>query len=106
MINAAKADGSIDQKEQDGIVSRLEPLSPEETQFLRDEFRRPLNVHEFAHDVPRGMEQEVYSVSLMAIDLDTNPEAQYLRELAECLRIDPPLCNEIHTHYNAPQLFR
>ncbi len=106
MINAAKADGSIDQKEQDGIVSRLEPLSPEETQFLRDEFRRPLNVHDFAHSVPRGMEQEVYSVSLMAIDLDTNPEAKYLRELAECLRIDPQMCNDIHHHYSAPQLYR
>ena len=106
MINAAKADGSIDQKEQDGIVSRLEPLSPEETQFLRDEFRRPLNVHDFAHSVPRGMEQEVYSVSLMAIDLDTNPEAKYLQELAECLRIDPQMCNDIHHHYSAPQLYR
>ena len=106
MINAAKADGAIDQREQDNIVSRLEPLSPQETQFLRDEFRRPLNVHDFAHSVPRGMEQEVYGVSLMAIDLDTNPEAQYLRELAECLRIDPPLCNEIHHHYNAPRLYR
>ncbi len=106
MINAAKADGQIDQCEQDEIVKRLAPLSPQETQFLRDEFRRPLNVHDFAHSVPRGMEQEVYSVSLMAIDLDTHPEANYLRELAECLRIDPQHCNAIHHHYGAAHLYR
>ena len=106
MINAAKADGAIDQREQDNIVSRLEPISPQEAQFLRDEFSSPLNVHDFAHSVPRGMEQEVYSASLMAINLDTNPEAQYLRELAECLRIEPQHCNEIHHHYGAQQLYR
>jgi len=106
MINAAKADGSIDQREQDQIVKRLEPISPQEAQFLRDEFRRPLNLQDFAHSVPRGMEQEVYSVSLMAIDLDTNPEANYLRELAESLRIEPNRCNEIHQHYGAARLYR
>ncbi|MGI9454930.1 MAG: tellurite resistance TerB family protein [Aeoliella sp.] len=106
MINAAKADGQIDQCEQDNIVERLQPLDPAEVQFLLSEFRRPLNVHEFAHDVPRGMEQEVYAISLMAIDLDTNPEANYLRELAECLRIAPNLCNDIHNHYSAPCLYR
>jgi len=55
---------------------------------------------------PSGMEQEVYSVSLMAIDLDTNPEANYLRELAESLRIEPNRCNEIHEHYGAARLYR
>ncbi len=105
MINAAKADGSIDQQEQDNIVSRLGDISPQESQFLREEFRRPLDVHAYAHSVPRGMEDEVYSISLMAINLDTNPEANYLRELAECLRIDPGTCNEIHHRYGAPRLF-
>ena len=106
MINAAKADGAIDQQEQDNIVSRLGQISPQEAQFLRDEFRRPLNVHDFAHSVPRGMEEEVYAISLMAINLDTNPEANYLRELAECLRIEPQGCNDIHHSYGAPQLYR
>lgn len=106
MINAAKSDGAIDQCEQDEIVKRLQPLSQQEVQFLQQEFRRPLNVHEFAHDVPRGMEQEVYSISLMAIDLDTQAEARYLHELAECLRIGPHQCNDIHHHYGAPVLYR
>lgn len=106
MINAAKADGEIDKCEQDEIVGRLGRLDSEEARFLQQEFRRPLDVHAFAHDVPRGMEEEVYAISLMAIDLDTRPEAHYLTELAGCLRLDPCVCNDIHEHYGAPKIFR
>ena len=106
MINAAKADGQVDPREQDKILSQLGRISPEEDQFLRQEFRRPLDVHAFAHSVPTGMEHEVYAMSLMAIDLDNRAEAAYLHELAGCLRIDHHTCNEIHEHYHAPAIFR
>jgi len=106
MVNAAKADGQIDKCEQDEIVGRLGHIDSAEAQFLQQEFRRPLDIHAFAHDVPRGMEEEVYAISLMAIDLDTRPEAHYLTELATCLRLDPQVCNNIHAHYGAPQIFR
>lgn len=106
MVNAAKADGKIDKCEQDEIVGRLGRIDSAEAQFLQQEFRRPLDVHAFSHDVPRGMEEEVYAMSLMAIDLDTRPEAHYLTELAACLRLDPRVCNNIHAHYGAPQIFR
>ena len=105
MINAAKADGEIDQNERYRIMSRLGHLSPEETHFLRREFSSPVNVHAFAHDVPRGCEEEVYAISLMAIDLDTQCEAQYLRELAQCLRLAPRRCNQIHQRYGARGVF-
>ena len=104
MINAAKSDGGIDQAEQQAIVSKLGNISREEAQFLNDEFRRPLDVHDFAHSVPTGMEEQVYAVSLMAIRLDTHAEARYLKELAECLRLDPRTRDEIHEYYHAPCL--
>ncbi|MGB6044781.1 MAG: DUF533 domain-containing protein [Pirellulales bacterium] len=106
MINAAKSDGAIDQVEQDKIVGQLGEISREEADFLRNEFRRPLDVHEFAHSVPTGLEDEVYAISLMAIDLDTRPEAEYLRELAKFLRISPEVCNDLHDRYGAPRLYR
>lgn len=99
MIMAAQADGRIDPKEQDEIISQLQPLDANEAEFLRREFARPHDVRVFASEVPRGMEYEVYSVSLMAIDVDTRAEASYLQQLAECLGINRSDCNAIHARY-------
>lgn len=104
MINAAKADGQIDQKEQDAIIQQLGELNQDEVQFLRSEFAKPLNVREFVWSVPLGMEQQVYAVSLMAITLDDNSEAQYLRDLGHGFRMTLEDCNQIHRKFNAPQL--
>jgi uncharacterized membrane protein YebE (DUF533 family) len=51
------------------------------------------------------MEQQIYAISLTAIDLDTNKEARYLAELASELGIDPKLANAIHEHLGAPKIF-
>lgn len=99
MIMAAQADGRIDPREQEEIISQLQPLDASEAEFLRREFRRPHDLHAFAHAVPRGMEYEVYSVSLMAIDVDTRAEVAYLQQLAECLHITGPECQAIHHRY-------
>ncbi|TWU46262.1 hypothetical protein Poly51_56580 [Rubripirellula tenax] len=101
MVMAAQSDGRIDKLEQDRIVDQLQPLDPDEVAFLRREFGRRHDVHAFIHDLPRGMEYEVYQVSLMAIDVDTQLEANYLREFAKCLRIDPQVCNQIHRRCGA-----
>ncbi|QDT04634.1 hypothetical protein K227x_30270 [Rubripirellula lacrimiformis] len=102
---ASQADGKIDAAEQERILQQLQPLDQDELQFLRREFGRRHDVHAFIHALPNGMEYEVYQVSLMAMHLDTNLEAQYLREFAKCLRIDPQVCNRIHRRVGAPTLF-
>jgi len=104
MINAAKADGKLDNQEQQAILSRV-PNDQETINFLRQEFARPLDVREFAWSVPLGMEVQVYTMSLASIQVDTRAEAQYLQELAHALRLDPDLCNQIHARYGAPPLF-
>ncbi|MEP3480015.1 MAG: DUF533 domain-containing protein [Fuerstiella sp.] len=104
MINAAKSDGQIDQKEQDAIVKELGDLSQQEIQFLRSEFAKPLDVKEFVWSVPLGMEQQVYAVSLIAIDLDRQAEANYLKQLGHGLRMTQESCNRIHKEFNAPAL--
>lgn len=104
MINAAKSDGRIDDKEQNEIIEQLGDVSQDEIQFLRSEFAKPLDVREFAWSVPLGMEKQIYAVSLMAIDLDQNAEAQYLRDLAHGFRMTIDECNQIHREFNAPQL--
>ena len=105
MINAAKADGRVTNEEQQGILSRIADPSQETINFLRTEFAAPLDVRDFAWSVPLGMEQQVYTLSLAAIDLDTNAEAHYLRELAHGLRLEPEVCNQINRRYGAPDLF-
>jgi len=105
MINAAKSDGSIDQTEQDKIIAKLGDLSQEEVDFIRREFNAPLDVDGFIQSIPRGMEQQIYAISLMAIDLDSNKEARYLGQLAEGLRIQPELANQLHEQVGAPKIF-
>lgn len=105
MINAAKADGHVDREEQKKIVEKLGEVSQEEIEFVRTELAEPLDVERFVQSIPRGMEQQVYAVSLMAIDLDTNPEAQYLHQLAQGTGISPQVCNQIHKQLGVPQIY-
>ncbi|MCP5301410.1 MAG: DUF533 domain-containing protein [Chromatiaceae bacterium] len=106
MINAAKADGKIDSGEQQRIVERLGEVTQDEIDFVRREFQSPLDVAGFAREIPRGMEQQVYLVSLMAIDLDSNPEAQYLHQLAQASGLDVGIVNGIHDKVGAPHIYR
>ncbi len=102
MINAAKSDGQIGSGEQQKILENVGGGSREAIDFLRKEFAKPLDVREFAWSVPLGMEQQVYTMSLTAIDLDANAEAKYLKELAHGLRIPPHVCDQIHQRFGAP----
>ena len=98
--------GSHKEAEQNEIVKHLGDLDETEVQFLRTEFARPVDARDFSWSVPLGMEQKVYAMSLMAMDLDDQKEANFLGELAHGLRIPPETCNQIHEHYGAPKIFR
>ncbi len=106
MIDAAKADGQVDAQEQEKIIQGFgADVSEEELAFLREEMARPLDVNDLVRQVPRGMEKQVYLMSLTAIDLDTNPEAQYLHQLAQSLGLDAQTVNAIHDQVGAPRLY-
>jgi len=106
MVNAAKSDGRVDEKEQENIISKLgSDVSQDEIEFLKKEFAAPLDVASFASSIPSGLEQQIYALSLTSIELDTNNEAQYLGQLAQGLKLDPNLCNQIHDQLGAPKIF-
>jgi uncharacterized membrane protein YebE (DUF533 family) len=105
MINAAKSDGEIDETEREKIITHLGDVSDEEAKFLRTELAAPLNTEEFIRSVPRGMENQVYLMSLTAIDLDSQAEAKYLQQLAQGLRISEQTCNQIHEKVGAVKLY-
>ena len=106
MINAAKADGRVDRDEQQRIVDHLGEVSREELEFVQRELTAPLDIPGFIASVPRGSEAQVYAVSLMAIDLDSNPEARYLQKLAQGFGLSADACNQIHDQMGAPRLYR
>ncbi len=72
--------------------------------LLREEFAKPLDVREFAWSVPLGMEQQVDTMSLVAIDLDTRREAKYFLDLAHGLRIPADVREQIHQRLGAPSI--
>lgn len=98
MIAAAKADGHIDNAEQEKIFAKIDAneLSSEDKAFLMDQFRRPLNVAEIAA-AAKTPEQaaEIYTASVLAIQPDTPTEITYLNNLASALNLDPGLRGSI-----------
>jgi len=105
MINAAKADGAVDDAERDRIVGKLGEVDEQELAFVRREMAAPLDVDAFARSVPQGLEQQVYLVSLLAIDLDNQAEARYLDALCKGLGIDQAVANQLHEEVGAPALY-
>lgn len=105
MINAAKSDGKLDDAEKAKITEHLDDVSESEARFVQNELSAPLDVRAFINDVPRGMEEQVYLMSLFAIDLDSNEEAHYLDQLAKGLNISHQTCNAIHEKLGAPAIY-
>jgi hypothetical protein len=99
MLNAAKADGRVSAAEQQSILEQVAGDSAEITQFLRDELSQPLDVRDFAWSVPIGMEEQVYALSVVAIDVDEQAEQRYLSELAHGLRISDEVCEQLQQRY-------
>ncbi len=105
MLNAAKSDGKFDQAEQQKLMKHLGDISPEERAFVEHEMSQPLNVDAFVRSIPRGSEQQVYVMSLLGIELDSQAEAQYLDKLAKGLGISQQQANAIHQQVGVPQLY-
>jgi uncharacterized membrane protein YebE (DUF533 family) len=99
MIAAANADGVIDEKERNGILDKLQELNPsrEDQQFIIGELMAPKSRQSIvaAVESPQTARQ-VYLVSLLAIEVDTDAERQYLADLADELGLDAATVVEIH----------
>lgn len=105
MIQAAKSDGKLDEHERAKLLDQLGDVSPEEQAFVQAELAKPVDVDALIDQIPRGMEQQVYTMSVMAIDLDSQAEAQYLHSLASGLGIDPAHVNAIHGQLGVQKIY-
>jgi len=105
MIQAGLSDGRLDEQEQQAILQKVGQIGDAETRFIRAEIAKGCDVKAFIQTVPRGIEEEVYAVSLMAVTLDNRKEAAYLDALAKGLRITPEQSNAIHDRLGAKRLY-
>ena len=100
MINAAKADGHIDDTETERIVGKLKEggVSDEERRFVAGEMRKPMDIDSIARAVPnQQVATQIYAASLLAIEVDTDKERRYLQELAAALRLDDSAVGYLHS---------
>lgn len=105
MITAAKADGQIDSGEMQRIVGKLREggASDEARGFVLDEMQRPADPGRLIGEVRTPeVAVEVYAASLLAIEVDTAAEREYLRRLAEGLSLAPTTVQQVHQVLGVP----
>lgn len=106
MIQAAKCDGGIDEAERAKILDTVgDDADAEDIAFVQEQLAAPVDVDALAADTPAPLRAQVYSASLMAIRLDTQPEAQYLDALARAMDLDQPTVNALHMQMGVQPLY-
>ncbi|MFZ7110764.1 MAG: tellurite resistance TerB family protein [Desulfatiglandales bacterium] len=93
MINAAKADGRIDQQEIQRIVGKLQEVGAdaEDQRYVLTQMQKPMETETLISEVKGRPElaAQVYAASLMAIEVDTPAEKVYLEKLSSGLGLTP-----------------
>lgn len=99
MLNAAKADGRIDEGEAQRLVGKLQEdgLTAEDERFLREEIRKPMETDAIvrAARTPQVAAQ-IYAASVVAIEADTDVERRYLQDLAARLGLNQQAVAYVH----------
>jgi uncharacterized membrane protein YebE (DUF533 family) len=99
MINAAKADGTIDPREISSLVGRIREsgAGSDALEFLQQEMAKPMETEALV-EAARGQPElaaELYAASLLAIEVDTPAEKEYLAELASDLGLEPVVTDSL-----------
>ena len=96
MIQAAKADGEIDEDEKAKILEHMGEMGPEELEFVKAELAGPIDIEGLASATSDQMKAQVYAVSLMAVKVDHASEARYLNGLADAMGLSPEIRDQVH----------
>jgi uncharacterized membrane protein YebE (DUF533 family) len=105
MIQAAKADGELDEQEKETILGELgDDISDEERAFVQEQLSAPIDVMGLAADSGAPLKTQIYATSLAAIRLDNESEASYLHQLSTALGLSDNERDQIHSYMGAPNL--
>lgn len=105
MIQAAKADGKVDEDERRKLLESLGDATQAEVDFVKAELAAPVSIERLVAEVPEGLGPQIYAMSVMAITLDERIEAEYLHQLAQGLGLSPQQVNKIHSEIGAVALY-
>lgn len=96
MVQMARADGSIDQDEQDALFDLLDDANPEERRILESALRDPVDAKSIARDTPWHGRKEVYSAALLVGNPDNAAERAFLSDLASALDLKEDEIEALH----------
>jgi len=99
MINAAKSDGEIDPQEMERIIGKLKESGVDggTQQWVMTEMGKPLDLDAFVAEIPSAEDAaEVYAASLLAIEVDTDAEREYLGKLAQATGLNQAVVQYIN----------
>ena len=99
MLDAAKADGQVDAEELGRITGKIKSagIGQEGMNYLISKLQSPMETNKILAAVKGRPElaAQVYSASLMAIDVDTQAEKRYLAGLANAMGLSQSVVNNI-----------
>lgn len=98
MIAAAGADGVIDAEERQRILARTSEggLDAASRGFLEAELAVPRSADEIGAMTPTALVNEVYAAALLALNLDSESERQFLDRLAGAIGLGEQARADIH----------
>jgi uncharacterized membrane protein YebE (DUF533 family) len=91
MIAAANADHAVDDVERHAILGKVTAsgLGAEERNFIEGELANPLDLRTLVAQVKSPeMAEQVYAASVLALEVDSDAERNYLQRLASALNLD------------------
>lgn len=99
MVNAAKSDGQIDETEIDRIVGKLGEMGADadDQRYVLTQMQKPMETDTLIY-AARGQPElaaEIYAASLLAIEVDTIAEKNYMAQLASGLNLAPDVTRAI-----------
>ena len=97
MIQAAKADGDIDDEERAKIMEHLGDIDAAERAFIEAELGAPVDAMALAQDTSQQMAAQVYASALMTVRVDSLSEADYLNTLASALNLSDEARARVHS---------
>ena len=104
MIDAAKADGQVDPDELTKIMTQLKSsgVGQEGVNYVMTKLRSPMETNKIIAATKNrpDLATQVYSASLMAIEVDTDAERKYLDNLARSMGLNSNIVRQIEQMTN------
>ena len=108
MIAVARADGRLDEQESQSIFQKIQSLGldQESQSLLVEEMGHPVDMDTIVNSATSPeIAAEIYTASLLAVDVDSAAEKGYLAMLAARLRLPSELVVEIEQQVAAQKSF-